>query len=60
MHCRHFEYKASAKTTSFRVTPNDISLIMKILDSRKSHDFDNISIKMIQICGKSIALPLKF
>ena len=53
-----FAYKTNAKITSFHVTQNDISLIMKTLDPRKAHGFD-ISIKMRQICGESIALPLK-
>ena len=36
-----------------------ISLIIKTLDARKAHGFDNISIKMTYICGASIALPFK-
>ena len=54
-----FTYKTNAKIISFHVTLNDISLIIKTLDPRETHGLDNISIKMIQICGESIALPLK-
>ena len=41
------------------IYPNDISSITKNLDPTKTHGFDNISIKMIQIFGESIAFPLK-
>ena len=41
------------------IYPNDISSIIKNLDPTKTHGFDNISIKMIQIFGESIAFPLK-
>ena len=54
-----FAYKTNGKITSFRVTPNDISLTIKTLDPRITHGFDNISIKTIQICGEPIALPFK-
>ena len=54
-----FAYKTNAKITSFRVNPNDISLTIETLDPRKAHNFDNISTKLIQICGESIAFPLK-
>ena len=32
---------------------------MKNLDPNKSHGWDNLSIRMIKICGKSITYPLK-
>ena len=32
---------------------------MKNLDPSKSHGWDNLSIRMIKICGKSITYPLK-
>ena len=54
-----FAYKTNVRINSFRINHNDISLIIKNLDSNKAHGCDNISIKMIQICGESIALPLK-
>ena len=53
-----FAYKTDAKINSFRVNQNDISLIIKTLDAEKAYGWDNISIKMIQICGDPIALPL--
>ena len=54
-----FAYKTNVRINSFLINHDDISLIIKYLDSNKAHGFDNISIKMIQICGESIALPLK-
>ena len=35
-------------------------MIIKTIDAKKGHGWDNISIKMIQICGDPIALPLMF
>ena len=54
-----FAYKTNVRINSFRINHNDISLTIKNIDSNKAHGCDNISIKMIQICGESIALPLK-
>ena len=50
--CHHLHAKPT-------LNHNDISSIIKNLDSNKAHGCDNISIKMIQICGESIAFPLK-
>ena len=44
---------------SFSVTEKDILAIIKSLDPNKSHGWDNISIKMIKMCGESLVLPLK-
>ena len=54
-----FAYKPKAKNSSFEVTQNDISLIIKTLDPWKRHGCDNTSIIMNYICCESIALPLK-
>ena len=54
-----FAYKTKVRIISFCINHNDISLIIKNLDLNKAHCFDNISIKMVQICGKSIGLLLK-
>ena len=42
-------YKTNARIDSFCVTNKDILSIIKSLDSKKSHGFDNISIKMVKI-----------
>ena len=54
-----FLLRTSARITSFHVTKEDILLIIKTLNSSKAHGWDNISIKMIKICGESITVPLK-
>ena len=45
--------------TSFHVPKGDILLIIRSLDSSKAHGWDNISIKMIKICGEPITVSLK-
>ena len=55
-----FFYKTNDRITSFHVTKEDILLLIKIFHSSKVHRWDNISIKMIKICGESITtVPLK-
>ena len=54
-----FSYRINARITSFDITDEDISLIIKNLDPAKAHDCDNISIKMIKICSESLTVPLK-
>ena len=39
---------------------NDILLIIKNLNMNKAPRGDNVPIRMIQLCGKSIAKPLKY
>ena len=54
-----FLYRRNARITSFHVTKEDILLLIKTLDSSTAHSWDNISSKMIKICGESIFVPLK-
>ena len=44
------------KTISFK--DSDITSIIKSLKPTKAHDAGNISIRMIQLCGDSITIPL--
>ena len=37
---------------------DDIVSIIKALNPAKAHGFDNISVRMIHLCGDSITLPL--
>ena len=53
-----FLHRTNARITLFYVTEEDMLLIIKNLDSSKAHGWDNISIKMIKICGESITVPL--
>ena len=52
-------YRTNKKLSYFSVSEKDILLIIKALDSRKAHEYDNLSIKMIELCEKSITIPLK-
>ena len=54
-----FLLRTSARITSFHVTKEDVLLIIKTLNSSKARGWDNISIKMIKICGESITFLLK-
>ena len=52
-------YKTNIRIYSFYVTNKDILSIIKSLGSSNSHGYDNISIKMINICSDSVTIPLK-
>ena len=52
------KYKTKSRLNSFNTNEDDIFLIIKNLDSSKAHGWDNISIRMIKLCGKSSATPL--
>ena len=45
--------------SSLNISDNDIFAIIKNLNPNKFHVWDNISIRMIKLCGKSIVCPLK-
>ena len=51
--------KTNKRLKSFEINENDLLLITKNLNTNKAHGWDDISIRMIQACGKSITLPLK-
>ena len=53
-----FAYKTDVKINFFRINQNYVELIIKTLDAKGSHAWDNISIKMVQIYGDPIVLPL--
>ena len=42
-----FSYRTNARITSFDITNEEISLIIKNLDPAKVHSCDNISIKTL-------------
>ena len=54
-----FKYRTDKRLNSFTIDENDIFLIIKNLNADKAHGWDNISIRMIQLCGKEIILPLQ-
>ena len=48
------------KSLSFlEISETDIFAIIKNLDPNKSRGWDNLSIRMMKLCGKSITYPLK-
>ena len=52
-------YKTNKRISSINFSSSDLSKIIKELNPNKAHGHDNISIRMIQICGESIIFPLK-
>ena len=44
---------------SVNIKGDDVYLILKNLNPEKAHGWDNISIRMIQLCQKAIAEPLR-
>ena len=53
------KYKTNTRLNSFSISKDDIFLIIKNLDASKEHGWNNISIRMIKLCGVIIAIPLK-
>ena len=58
VHCHNLQYKTDVKINSLRINQNEISLIINTSDGKKAHGLDNISAKVIQIWGDTIALLL--
>ena len=56
----NFCYKTQKRISDLEIKENDILLIIKILNPNKAHGCDNVSIRGIQLCGKSIAKSLKY
>ena len=54
-----FYLRTDETLSSLNVNDDDIFAIIKNLNPNKSHGWDNISIRMIKLCGKSIVYPLK-
>ena len=54
-----FSNRTGSGIKSFYVTENNILARTKILDSKKAHGRDNISIRIIKICSQSFILLLK-
>ena len=55
----NLEYKTDARLNHLEIHENDILSIIKSLNSSEAHGWDKISIRMIKLCGKTIAIPLK-
>ena len=55
----NLEYKTDEQLNYFEINENDILLVIKSLNVSKAHGWDKISIRMIKLCGKTIAIALK-
>ena len=53
------QYLTEKRLSSFDFSEDDIMKVIQKLDPNKAHGHDNISIRMIKICGKSICKPLR-
>ena len=54
-----FNIRTSKLIENVDINENDITRIVKSLNSNKSHGLDNLSIRMINVCGQSISSLLK-
>ena len=52
-------YKTHKRLLNITISTENLTRMIKDLNPNKAHGHDNISIKMIQICGDSIIPPLK-
>ena len=57
--CKHLEYKTDDRLNYFQINENYILSIIKNFNVSKTHGWDRISIRMIKLCGKTVAIPLK-
>ena len=53
------EYKTNGRLAAVNIKEDDSYLILKNLNPEKAHGWINISIRMIQLCGKAIEKPLR-
>ena len=49
-----FKYRTDKRLNSFTTNENNIFLIIKNLNADKAHEWDNISIRLMQLCEKEI------
>ena len=52
-------YRSNKHLNDITFTSSDLSKIINDLNTNKAHGHDNISIKMIKMCGDTIITPLK-
>ena len=51
--------KTDKKLCNLSINENYISTIIRNLDPNRSHGWDNLSVRMIELCGDSLIYPLK-
>ena len=55
----NLEHKTDERLNYFQINEDGILSIIKNLNASKARRWDKMSIKMIKLCGKIIAIPLK-
>ena len=55
----HLHYLTNNRFSSVSFSQDDIPKIIQNLDPNEAHGHDNISIRMLEICGSSIYKPLE-
>ena len=53
------EYKTDERLNYFDINENEILSVIKTLNASKAHGWEQISIRMIKLCSKTIAILLK-
>ena len=53
-------FATEQKLSTFEFCTDDIVKILKSVDPNKTHEHEEISIRMIKLCASSIAKPLSF
>ena len=53
-------YLTEKRLTKIRFSEDEIAKLIQNLDPNKVHGHDEINIRMLKICGKTICKPLKF
>ena len=56
----NFYYKTQEQISDIEIKEDGILLIIKNLNPSKAHGWDNVSIRMMQLCSKSIVKPSKY
>ena len=56
----NFSYKTEKRISDTEIKEDNILLIIKNLNPSKAHGWNNVSIPMIQLRGKTIVTPLKY
>ena len=55
----NLEYKTDERLNYFQINKNDILSVINNLNASRAHEWDKISIRMIKLCSKTIAIQLK-
>ena len=55
----NFSFETTNRLSNINIRPKKISKIIQTLDQNKAHGHDDISVRMIKMCGSSIIKPLQ-